>query len=311
MIPIDLKDAKKEKLFYVVANAVVYRPSDGRCLILKRSMREKVHPGRWALPGGKLEWQDLSRDNPTWMQGEIPESTDVIERLVAREIKEEAGITVALSFFYLGSYAFVRPDGIPVILLKYGAMYTGGDVVLEEGAFTEYAWVDEKEAQSYDCLKGIPEEIRRTIEFYETSSEARRRRITIALALIRDSSGRIFMQQRNEPAYPDAHAHWDFPGGEIDFGETPEDTLKKECSEEIGCDVEIVRMLPWARSHVWTRDDGLSMQVLALCYECRIIKGTPQSKTDETLATRWVTVDEARALNTMPGIQEFISYVEK
>ena len=55
---ISIENAKKDKLFYFVANVVVYRESDGRCLILKRSEREKVHPGKYAIPGGKLEWED-------------------------------------------------------------------------------------------------------------------------------------------------------------------------------------------------------------------------------------------------------------
>ena len=38
---ISIDEAKKEKLFYFVANVVVYRGSDGRCLILKRHEREK------------------------------------------------------------------------------------------------------------------------------------------------------------------------------------------------------------------------------------------------------------------------------
>jgi len=41
---ISLDNAKKDKLFYFVANVIVYREKDGRCLILKRSENEKVHP---------------------------------------------------------------------------------------------------------------------------------------------------------------------------------------------------------------------------------------------------------------------------
>ena len=49
---ISVAQAKKDKLFYFVPNVVIYRESDGRCLILKRDEREKVHPGRYAVPGG-------------------------------------------------------------------------------------------------------------------------------------------------------------------------------------------------------------------------------------------------------------------
>jgi 8-oxo-dGTP pyrophosphatase MutT (NUDIX family) len=52
---ISLENAKENKLFYVVSNVVIYRDSDQRCLILKRSENEKVHPGKYCTPGGKLE----------------------------------------------------------------------------------------------------------------------------------------------------------------------------------------------------------------------------------------------------------------
>ena len=68
---ISLENAKEEKLFYFVANVVVFRESDGRCLILKRSENEKVHPGKFATPGGKLEWKDLPLQNPTRMNGDV------------------------------------------------------------------------------------------------------------------------------------------------------------------------------------------------------------------------------------------------
>jgi|TARA_B100001971_G_C18155479_1_gene518287 hypothetical protein len=51
---ISISTAKKNKLFYFVATVVVYRKKDGRCLILKRHKREKVHPGKYALPEGQI-----------------------------------------------------------------------------------------------------------------------------------------------------------------------------------------------------------------------------------------------------------------
>jgi len=46
---ISLENAKKDKLFYFVANVIVFRETDGRCLLLKRDLREKVHPGKWGV----------------------------------------------------------------------------------------------------------------------------------------------------------------------------------------------------------------------------------------------------------------------
>jgi len=52
---ISIDNAKKDKLFYFVANVIIYRSSDKKCLILKRSETEKVHPSKYCVPGGKLE----------------------------------------------------------------------------------------------------------------------------------------------------------------------------------------------------------------------------------------------------------------
>ena len=105
-------------------------------------------------------------DNPTRMNGDVSDFEDAMEDLLARETLEEAGVTIRGPFRYINSVAFVRPDGIPVILLKFAARYEDGEVKLEEGAFTEYAWVDGKEIEQYECIKGIKDEVRQTIALF-------------------------------------------------------------------------------------------------------------------------------------------------
>lgn len=158
---ISIEQAKKDKLFYFVANAHVYRASDKRCLLMKRSPREKVFPKKWAVPGGKLEWADFDMQKPDRvLSGEVVNFAQPIERLLRREIKEEAGIEVEEAMQYTGkSVLIVRPDGIPVVFMVFAARYGSGEVTPELGGFTEFAWVNSKEAASYDCIEGIPEEI--------------------------------------------------------------------------------------------------------------------------------------------------------
>jgi 8-oxo-dGTP pyrophosphatase MutT (NUDIX family) len=163
---ISIEHAKKDKLFYFVANAVVYRESDQRCLILKRDPREKVHPNKYGVPGGKLEWVNLDLKHPTRMNGEVYDFEDAVEDLLKREVMEEAGLTIGKELAYINSVAFIRPDGIPVILVKFAVKYKSGDVVLEEGGFTDYAWVNAQEVKKYDCIKGVPEEVEKTIELF-------------------------------------------------------------------------------------------------------------------------------------------------
>ncbi|HVE81153.1 MAG TPA: hypothetical protein VNA68_03415 [Candidatus Dormibacteraeota bacterium] len=163
---ISIDYAKKDKLFYFVANVVVYRESDGRCLILKRHEREKVHPGKYGVIGGKLEWNDMDLANPGRVQNEVLDYPNAVEDLLKREAFEEAGVEIEAGLRYINSVAFVRPDETPVVLVKFGAKYKGGDIKLEEGAFTDHAWVNAREIKDYPCIEGIAEEVQATIKAF-------------------------------------------------------------------------------------------------------------------------------------------------
>jgi hypothetical protein len=43
--------------------------------------------------------------------------------------------------------------------MKFAAKYVSGEVVLEQGAFDDFAWVNGKEARNLDCIDGIVQEI--------------------------------------------------------------------------------------------------------------------------------------------------------
>ena len=168
---ISLDNAKQDKLFYFLANVVIYRPEDGRCLILKRAETEKVHPGKYGVVGGKLEWKDLDINNPKRMNGDVLDYTDAVEDLLAREVMEEAGVRIGGQLKYINSVAYIRPDETPAVLVKFAAEYVGGEVVLEQGAFIDYAWVNAGEVKNYECMEGIAEEVEQTIGLFRELAE--------------------------------------------------------------------------------------------------------------------------------------------
>ena len=163
---ISIDYAKRNKLFYFVANVVVYREEDGRCLILKRHEREKVHPGKYGVIGGKLEWRDLDLHHPTRINGDVLDFENSIEKLVAREAKEEAGVEIDQELTYINSVAFIRPDETPVVMAKFAATWKSGNIKVEQGAFTDYAWVNAEEVKNYDCIDGIAQEVEKTIRLF-------------------------------------------------------------------------------------------------------------------------------------------------
>jgi 8-oxo-dGTP diphosphatase len=129
----------------------------------------------------------------------------------------------------------------------------------------------------------------------------------VAVALIRDDEGRIFVQQRMPGAFDAAAWKWEFPGGKIDFGERPEAAVVREAKEELGCDIEIIRLLPVVHSRVWHHRDGRLIQAFVLCYEARITAGIPRLEEDRTSQFRWCSETEILALDHLEGIPEFLT----
>jgi 8-oxo-dGTP pyrophosphatase MutT (NUDIX family) len=166
-INISTAEAKQEKLFYIVANIIIINPSNATCLLLKRSIREKVFPGKWAFPGGKLEHDDLKRLLAETGNEPINGINNIMGILAMREAKEECGLTVdSEKSAVVSNKAFVRPDGVPVYMAIVTAEYAGGDIVLEEDAFTDFAWVSEADLSKYDCIDGASEEARAAMASY-------------------------------------------------------------------------------------------------------------------------------------------------
>jgi NADH pyrophosphatase NudC (nudix superfamily) len=91
---------------------------------------------------------------------------NAVESLLRREAFEETGVEIGQKLEYINSVAFVRPDGIPVVLVKFAARYISGEVQPEKGSFTDYAWVNEGEVKSYSCIGGVPEEVIQTIKLF-------------------------------------------------------------------------------------------------------------------------------------------------
>ncbi len=142
----------KNKVHYVSATAILVK--DGKYLICKRADWEKAFPGRWTVPGGKLEVLDYAlraKDTPHhWY--------NVVEDLLKRELDEEVGLG-AKNFGYVTSMVYVRDDNIPCLILSlYGEPV--GDGVKLCSALTEYAWVSLEEAKNYDLIEGIYEELK-------------------------------------------------------------------------------------------------------------------------------------------------------
>jgi mutator protein MutT len=132
----------------------------------------------------------------------------------------------------------------------------------------------------------------------------------VAVTLVRNIEGLVLVQKRIDLKTPEADGKWEFPGGVIEFGETPQEAAIRECKEETGCIVEIIRLLPFAHSRVWKRADGDIYQAFVWCFEARYVKGEIKPSDREVSEIKWVTKEEVRNLDVLPAIQEFINLID-
>jgi 8-oxo-dGTP pyrophosphatase MutT (NUDIX family) len=146
-------EIKDKKLHRIAQTVIIYR-DDGKYLITRRSLNEKAFPGMWTVPGGNLETDDYVNTPPTNAAGQW---YNALENGIRREIREEVGIEIG-STTYLLDITFIRPDGIPSLILSYYAPYLSGEVILDEDTI-DHAWVTPEEAKSYDLIDGIAHEI--------------------------------------------------------------------------------------------------------------------------------------------------------
>ena len=108
-----------------------------------------------------------------------------------------------------------------------------------------------------------------------------------AVALI-DLDGRVLLGQR--PEGKSMAGLWEFPGGKVEPGETPEIALIRELQEELGIDTWASCLAPLTfASHSY--DD---FHLLMPLFACRKWKGTPQSR--EGQALQWVRPNQLLSL---------------
>ncbi|KIC40422.1 NTP pyrophosphohydrolase [Ruegeria sp. ANG-R] len=106
-----------------------------------------------------------------------------------------------------------------------------------------------------------------------------------AVALI-DIEGRVLLAQR--PEGKSMAGLWEFPGGKIEPGETPEAALIRELHEELGIDTWASCLAPLTFASHSYHDFHLLMPLFA----CRKWEGIPQSK--EGQALKWVRANDLR-----------------
>jgi 8-oxo-dGTP diphosphatase len=128
--------------------------------------------------------------------------------------------------------------------------------------------------------------------------------LSVAAVALIDADGRLLVQCR-PPGKPFAGL-WEFPGGKVEEGETPEAALIRELKEELGIDVEQACLAP--ATFASARQPGGTRHMVLLLYVCRKWRGTPVSL--EGGSVRWVRVQELYGLDMPEPDRPLIGLLE-
>ena len=129
----------------------------------------------------------------------------------------------------------------------------------------------------------------------------------VVTGFITNESGMVLLQKRLDPLIINAHDKWESQGGRIEYGESPEEALIRECREEIGCAVAVKKMLPIVLSRIWKRTDGDEQHVLVLNYELELLFGEPRSMDNKVGEVKWFSKNDVEKLDTLAGIKKIIA----
>ena len=125
------------------------------------------------------------------------------------------------------------------------------------------------------------------------------KQIEVVAAIIRDKDGRIFATQRGYGDYKDG---WEFPGGKMEPGESPEQALKREIWEELETEIIVewlVKTVEW---------DYPQFHLTMHCYWCHVNSGSLTLKEHE--AARWLSPDQLDNVGWLPADQVVVEQLK-
>jgi len=151
------------------------------------------------------------------------------------------------------------------------------------------------------------------------------KQIEVVAAIIHDDEGRIFATQRGYGDYKDG---WEFPGGKMEAGETPEEALKREIWEELETRIVVERLVQtveWdypnlASGRAYSRSEEpkqalvssrstVAFHLTMHCFWCHVESGSLTLKEHE--AARWLSKEQLDSVDWLPADEIIVEVLKE
>ena len=133
--------------------------------------------------------------------------------------------------------------------------------------------------------------------------------IFVFKGIIFDNQKRVLIDNRKEEIWDDANGKWEVPGGKIEFGETPEEAVKREVFEETGYKVNVKKIVPYENTTVWDYPN-CKQHTVVFYYECELSSNNHVGCNDSKINTfKWINKSEISNYSFLPGTKEAIEMV--
>lgn len=123
--------------------------------------------------------------------------------------------------------------------------------------------------------------------------------VEVVAAVIRDQN-RIFATQRG---YGDLKGGWEFPGGKMEKGETPQEALIREIKEELDTEIEVGELIDTVEY------DYPKFHLKMHCFFCSVKQGNLVLKEHE--AAKWLTLETLDSVDWLPADLSLIEKIRK
>ncbi|MCX7881078.1 MAG: NUDIX domain-containing protein [Patescibacteria group bacterium] len=248
-------DKENENRPYVAANAVIFKKIKNKEHILLGKRKNVAGHNQYFIPGGHIQIGEKIND------------------CLIREVKEETGLDVKIGrTFWIDENFEVLPH-INIYLEGVLLDLNQKPKNLEPEKCYGWDWypINNPPKPLWQTLEKFLEEYRkqkRILRFGTPSIDY----VGVGVAgVILNEKNEVLLQLRGEKA-KNERGLWKLPGGQIEYGETAENALKREIKEELGIEIKILKQ-------IFCLDDILKKENqhwLVPFYLCQITKGKPK-----------------------------------